>query len=66
MPILGKRNFSKEEGSNPPSLTNVNTEFTKEEIAFIAGKLNAGIYQGTEFGLYYSIMTKLKSLLDKK
>lgn len=59
MPIIGDRKVGKEEGSSPPS-------FTKEELGFIATKLNAGMYQGTEFGLYYGVMSKIKALLEKK
>ena len=55
----GKNTIKKEQPEAPES-----SLFTQEESAFIVSKLREANYKGTEFEIFYKIMSKLAKLAN--
>jgi len=46
-------------------VTSNENKLDSKEVSFIINKLRHGTYQGTEFEIFYQVMSKLQSIIDK-
>jgi hypothetical protein len=62
--ILGGDNTPPEKASpNQENKENLETGFTDQEVNFIVSKLRQATYQGSEFELFYKVISKLQNKL---